>query len=323
MQSFRPLFSGSHLQTIGGQLARSFLKWPFGTKDSLVSVNNDIQLLLRASWHPKGNNQPALILLHGLEGSDASPYVVSTGILAYRHGWHVIRMNMRGCGDSLQLCPRLYNAGLTADLLAVCDWVSRRTPLFAICGFSLGAGLTLLTLAKEKHSLPKELLGAVAICPPLDMSLSANALELKQNWIYSSRFTRSLCSSYRKRQKLSPGHYQLDREIGIQTLREFDNTITAYYSNYQNAENYYQSVSAGPVLKNINHPTLVLASNNDPFIPTNTISHWQRANSVSIEIIEGGGHVGFVGASQAPRNFWIADRALEFLKSIKPMLTDT
>ena len=109
MISFRPLIPGAHLQTIGGQFVRSFLRWPFATEDSVVDAEDDVRLLVRASWQPSGVARPALLLIHGLEGSDEARYVVSTGILAFRAGYHVIRLNMRGCGDSLELCPRLYN----------------------------------------------------------------------------------------------------------------------------------------------------------------------------------------------------------------------
>ena len=316
MISFRPLIPGSHFQTIGGQFARSFLEWPFATEDSVVAAEDDVRLLVRASWQPDGRVRPALLLVHGLEGSDGSRYMISTGILAFNAGYHVIRMNMRGCGDSLELCPRLYNAGLTADLVAVFDWLAKRVPRFAVGGFSLGAGLTLLTLAREKQRLPAACAGAVAVCPPLDMSLCADALELRKNWIYQFRFTRSLCRSYRARQRLSPERFEKGRERGIASLRQFDDVVTAHYGGYGDAEHYYRTVSAGPRLAEIDRPTLVLGTDNDPFIPYNSIAHWPHSENVRVEIVEGGGHVGFLGASKAPRYFWGADRMLAFLHAI-------
>ena len=35
-----------------------------------------------------------------------------------------------------------------------------------------------------------------------------------------------------------------------------------------------------------------------------------------MEIVDGGGHVGFVGRSKAPGYFWGADRILGFLESV-------
>lgn len=301
---------------MGGQFVRSFLEWPFATEDSVVAAEDDVRLLVRASWQPDSMARPALLLVHGLEGSDEARYMLATGILAFNAGYHVIRMNMRGCGDSLELCPRLYNAGLTTDLVAVFDWLAERVPRFAVGAFSLGAGLTLLTLAHEKQRLPAACAGAVAVCPPLDMSLCADALELRKNWIYQFRFTRSLCRSYRARQRLSPERHEKGRERGITSLRQFDDVVTAHYGGYGDAEHYYRTVSAGPRLEEIDRPTLVLGTDNDPFIPYDSIAHWPHSENVRVEIVEGGGHVGFLGASKAPRFFWAADRMLAFLHAI-------
>jgi len=313
---FRPLLPGGHLQTLGGVLARSFLKWPFPSEDIVVEAGHDVRLLLRASWQEKGADRPALLLVHGLEGSDEAHYLVSTGVAAFRSGWHVVRMNMRGCGDSLSLCPQLYNAGLTGDLRAATEWLASRVARFAIVGFSLGAGLTLLTLARERRRLPGALKAASAVCPPLDMTRCADALEERANFIYQARFTGSLCASYKRRQRRAPERYELGRERGITTLRQFDDVITAFYGGYRNAEAYYQSVSTGPVLAELERPTLVLSSTNDPFIPLESVLHWQLSGAVTLEITKGAGHVGFVGPSCAPRFFWAADRVLRFFEQI-------
>lgn len=313
---FRPVISGSHVQTIGGHLVRSFLRWPFATEDHVVEADDDVRLLVRASWQPEGVAAPALVLVHGLEGSDEARYVISTGIFAYRAGFHVIRMNMRGCGDSIALCPLLYNAGLTPDLVAVANWLAHRVSRFSVGGFSLGAGLTLLTLAREQHRIPDAWVGAIAVCPPLDMSRCADALELKGNWIYQTRFTQSLCQSYRSRQRLSPERYQQGRERGVTTLREFDDVVTAHYGGYRDAEDYYRAVSTGPRLEKIDRATLVLGTDNDPFIPHESLTCWPHSDNVRVEVVEGAGHVGFVAASRAPRYFWAADRIVDFLHAI-------
>ena len=101
----------------------------------MVEAGQGVRLLLRASWQPGAREErPALLVLHGLGGSDASPYVVSTGRLAYARGWHVVRMNMRGSGDGEALCPLLYNAGLDTDLLAALSALSSLVPRIAVVG---------------------------------------------------------------------------------------------------------------------------------------------------------------------------------------------
>jgi predicted alpha/beta-fold hydrolase len=286
------------------------------TEEILVNGEDGTRLLVRASWQ-NDRTRPALLLVHGLEGSDSSGYMLSAGRLAFDAGWHVIRMNMRGCGESLELCPRLYHAGLTADLLAVARWLATRVSRFALFGFSLGGNLALLTAARERATLPDELAAVVAVSPPLDMSLCARALERPFSLPYQIRFMISLRASYRARQRLSPELYQAGRERGLRTLREFDSEITAFYCGYDDAEHYYGSVSPGPLLAFIDRPTLVLASADDPLIPASSVTRW-GAGEARIEVTPSGGHVGFVGRSRAPRGFWAAERAMAFLDGVAP-----
>ncbi len=281
----------------------------------MVDAGDGVRILLRASWQAE-REQPALLVIHGLEGCDRSPNVISIAALAYRLGWHVVRMNLRGCGDSLSLCPKLYNAGMTSDLLAVFRWIASRVSRFAVAGFSLGGNLTLLTLAKNRESLPDELAGVAAICPPLDMSACASALERPRNFLYQLQFVSSLNASYRKRQKLLPEAYETDRERGVSTVREFDDRITAFYGGYGDAEDYYRRVSPGPRLEAIDRKTLILAASDDPLIPEASMRKWARSEAVTLQIVDGAGHVGFVGRSKAPGHFWAADRVLGFLEDL-------
>lgn len=314
---FRPsaFLAGGHAQTLAGQVVRTALGWPFPSEDHVVDAAEGARLLLRVTWQPEGQERPALVLVHGLEGHDRSPYLLSTGTLAYRLGWHVVRMNMRGCGDALALSPHLYNAGLSSDLVAVSLWLARRVSRFAVVGFSLGAGMTLLALSREREALPDGLAAAVAVCPPLDMSRSADALERRVNWIYQNRFVVSLKRSYRNRQRLSNGRLAPGLERGLRTLRQFDDVITAYYGGYRDAEHYYRTVSAGPRLAQIDRPTLVLSPANDPFITPPAPDERPLSETVRVEVPASGGHVGFVGPTRAPRHFWAGERAISFLST--------
>lgn len=318
-RTFHPsaFLPGGHLQTVGGVVFRSGLRWRFPTEEILIGGEDGARLLVRASWQDD-SERPAVLLVHGLEGSDSSGYMLSTGRLLFDSGWHVIRMNMRGCGESLELCPRLYHAGLTTDLLAVARWLATRVSRFALFGFSLGGNLCLLTAAKERSKLPGELASVVAVSPPLDMSRCARALERPSSFLYQNRFMLSLRASYRARQKLSPELYQAGRERGLRTLREFDSEITAFYCGYDDAEHYYRVVSPGPLLAFIDRPTLVLTSADDPLIPLSSVTRWASSEDARIEVTASGGHVGFVGRSLAPRGFWAAERAMAFLEEVTP-----
>src|SRR3990172_10197188 len=125
---------------------------------------------------------------------------------------------------------------MTSALVAVFQCLASRVSSFAVAGFSLGGNLPLLPLARDRERLPDELSGVAAICPPLDMSASASALERKANRVYQLQFVTSLNASYRMRRELLPDAYEADRERGVSTVRQFDDKITAFYGGYRDAE---------------------------------------------------------------------------------------
>jgi len=316
-QGFRPapFAAGGHRQTILGYLCRHRLAWTPPTEDLVVEAEADARLLLRASWqaHPR-DKKPLLIIVHGLEGSDKASYVIALGRYAWARGWHVVRMNMRGAGESLLLCARLYHAGLDADILAALAAVSSISPRLALAGFSLGGSLSLLALGRRSERLPKGLRGVAAVSAPLDLGACADALERPSNVLYRRYFMRRLCGSYRRRQRLRPDLYEEGRERGLATVREFDEAITAPYGGFVDAADYYERCSAGPHLKRIDRPTLLLASADDPLVPADSVAAWDRPGAVHREMLLTGGHVGFVGATEAPGGFWAAERVLKFLE---------
>jgi hypothetical protein len=316
---FRPhsLISGGHRQTLLGYLCRRRLAWTPPCEDLVVTAGADVRLLLRASWQPGPRSlRPALLVVHGLGGCDRASYVLATGLHAWRDGWHVVRMNMRSAGDSLRICARLYNAGVDGDLLAALEAVAALVPAVGLVGFSLGGSLALLMLARNAPRLPAGLLGTVAVSPPLDLAACAAALERPANRVYQSYFMGNLRDAYRLRQRLRPDLYQPGRERGVATVRQYDEAITAPYGGYHDASHYYACSSAGPRLRDIVHPSLILASQDDPMVPADSVARWPlpEPGLVRREMLPTGGHTGFVARTQAPGRFWAAERALAFLR---------
>jgi predicted alpha/beta-fold hydrolase len=316
---FRPhsWLTGGHRQTLLGYWHRRRLRWPVAVEDLVVEAGDDVRILARVSWQPGPREErPALVLLHGLGGSDQSPYLYSTGAFAYSRGWHVVRMNMRGAGDGEALCPRLYNAGLDSDLLAVVEAVSRAVPRVAVAGFSLGGNVSLLLLGRRRDRLPSALRAVAAVSPPLDLSACASALERWDNRPYQHYFMARLREGYRSRQRRRPDLFPMGRERGLHTVREYDEAITAPHGGFGDADEYYAKSSAGPWLAAIDRPALVVAADDDPMIPRESVARWPLSSSVQREMVPTGGHVGFVAESAAPGRFWAAGRILDFLEDV-------
>jgi predicted alpha/beta-fold hydrolase len=234
-------------------------------------------------------------------------------------GWNVVRMNMRGAGDSASLCPRLYNAGLDTDLVAALAATGEISPHVGVMGFSLGANLALLALSRRADLIPAGLLGVVAVSPPADLAACAGALELPSNRVYQTYIMRSMRKSYRRRQRILPEIYERGRERGARTIRLFDEAITAPYGGFNNADDYYARCSCGPQLQHIRHPVLMLIAQDDPLIPCESVIRWQLPASgiVRREVLSTGGHVGFVAPTVAPGRFWAAERGMDFLADLE------
>ena len=318
INGFHPPFLavGGHRQTLLGFWHRRKLRWTLPVEDMVVDAGDGIRLLLRASWQAGPREaRPALVTIHGLGGWDEASYGLATGEYAYRMGWHVLRMNMRGAGDSARMCPRLYNAGLDTDLVAALEAVTRMAPRVAVVGFSLGANLALLALGRSSPRLPPGLLGVVAVSPPLDLAACVAALERPVNRLYQAYFLRNLRLSYRYRQRLCPELYEAGRELRPRTIREWDEAITAPYGGYASADEYYARSSAGPYVPKLDRRVLILSAQDDPLVPAASVARWPLPPSgmVQREITRTGGHVGFVGRTRAPGHFWAAERALRFL----------
>jgi predicted alpha/beta-fold hydrolase len=321
VSDFRPLrfLRGGHLQTLLGYWSRRNLRWAPGTEDLVVEVAGGVRLLVRASWQHERETRPSLVLVHGLGGSDRSTYSLATGSVAWGLGWNVVRMNMRGAGESEALCARLYHAGVDMDLLAVLEAVAARTPRLAPVGFSLGANLVLLTLGRQAARIPAGVFAAAAVSPPLDLAACADALSRAGSRVYERHYVRDLQRAYRRRQALLPELYATGRERGLRSIREYDDAITAHYGGFRDAADYYERSSAGRQLVRIERPTLILSAADDPMIPRESVARWPLPPSglVRREVLPTGGHVGFVAPTSAPGRFWAAERVMEFLEEFR------
>lgn len=307
---------GGHRQTLLGFWYRRRLRWRLPTEDLIADVGDGVRLLLRASWQPGDRaRRPAVLLVHGLGGWDLAAYGLATGTMAYAMGWHVLRMNMRGAGDSARVYAGLYNAGLDLDLVAAMVAVAAHTPYMGVIGFSLGANLALLALGRSGALVPPAVARAVAVSPPLDLAACVSRLESPTNRPYQAYFMRNLRNAYRYRQSLRPDLYEAGHELRPRTLREWDQMITAPHGGYVSGDEYYEKSSSGPYVAAIRHPTLLLAAEDDPLIPGESVAKWPLPASgvVVREMLPTGGHVGFVAPTDAPGRFWAAERAMAFL----------
>ncbi|HEV2711040.1 MAG TPA: alpha/beta fold hydrolase [Edaphobacter sp.] len=274
---FRPrrFLHNGHLQTIiGNYLPRTNTLPP--AESQLVEVSPatehqiSSQVLCHCHWQPEDvrATRPTAIIVHGLEGSSGSQYVVGNSNKLWQAGCNIVRMNMRNCSGTEALTPTLYHSGLSGDVAAVMRFFVDRHDLqsIALIGYSMGGNLILKLAGELGKTPPPQLRSVIGVSPVIDLAPSSDALHLLQNRIYEMKFVRAMTRRFRRKAALFPRAFDPNRAVGIGSLRDFDERIIALYSGFAGAEDYYYRVAAARVIDEITVPTLILNSLDDPFI---------------------------------------------------------
>jgi uncharacterized protein len=321
MKTFEPhpLLRNPHAQT----LASSFLPRRFPRLPRSVSRDFEVEPGTRirgeCHWQAAPRERPTLVLVHGLEGSSESGYMLGLAERAFVAGWNAVRLNQRNCGGTESLTPTLYNSGLSGDYSAVLAELIEgdSLPEIFFAGYSMGGNLVLKMAGELAGRSPRQLRGVSGVCPCVDLGLCADAVGLPRNFIYQEHFVRNLKQRMRRKAKLFPGKFNLCPMAGVRTLREFDDKITAKYCGFRDATDYYTRSSALRVVAEIQVPTLIVTSRDDPFVPFVSFSDPALANNANIRIIapERGGHCAFLSRYAGDARFWAEACVMEVFVS--------
>jgi len=275
-------------------------------------------------------DRPVLVIVHGLEGSCDSNYVVGIAEQGWRRGFHVVRLNQRNCGGTERLTPTLYNSGMSGDYRAVLDELAAVDGLTRIffAGYSMGGNLV-TKMAGELGNIDsgntasdigaRALRGICAICPAIDLAACADALEKPENYFYQRRFVKGLLERYARKATLFPKIYSFPGDFGkVRTVRQFDDVITAPCFGFRDAQEYYDSASARKVVANVRVPTLMITAQDDPFVPYESFAAARVTENPAIRFVapRHGGHCGFISGYGGAERFWAEARIAEFCAEV-------
>ncbi len=100
-------------------------------------------------------------------------------------------------------------------------------------------------------------------------------------------------------------------------MREFDDVITARYCGFADASDYYARSSASRVISEIRVPTLIIASQDDPFVPFGPFQNPAILGNRWITMLtpEHGGHCAFISREDGLERFWAEARIVEFCEN--------
>ncbi len=262
---------------------------------------------------------PALILLHGLEGSSKSRYAQSITQHFRLAGWTVVVAHFRGCSGFANRLARAYHSGDSAEIRFMLETVRSRFPAghWHAVGISLGGNALLKHLGESPNEVPW-LKAAAAISAPLDLVAAGNHLsdDRLNREIYSRHFLRTLRPKVLKKAQRFPGVIDTIRIHQARDLRDFDNAYTAPMHGFKDALDYWTQCSSKPWLKHICTPTLVLNARNDPFLPEAALPGPEYGNpSIHLHQPAQGGHVSFVTGTWPGNLGWLPRRIETFFTS--------
>ena len=312
-------FRGGHAQTLAAFFLSRRIEVP-PPEGRLIEVEPGIPVLCHCHWQ-KDRRALTLIVVHGLEGSSDSQYMLGITRNGLAAGMNVVRMNQRNCGGMDHCGPTLYNSGRSADVAAVARHLVERDgiPGFVLIGFSMGGNLVLKLAGEWASEGPAEFRGVAAVCPAVNLAASADALHQPGNRIYEYYFLLQLFRRYRRKVRLFPDSFDASRLRGVKTLRDFDERVTAYYCGFAGAVDYYDRAAATHVIDRIARPALVIHAANDPFIRLLPEARQKIVSNHNITYVEAGdgGHCAFVGERTGDAAYdgrWAEREVVEFSK---------
>ena len=309
-------FIGGHAQTVVGNFLprRNVLPVP---EERLFEVEPGMRVLCHCHWQRERTAAITLVIVHGLEGSSESGYVIGSGSKAWLAGMNVVRMNMRNCGGTEALGPTLYNSSMSADVGAIVQTLVAVEKLqrIALAGFSMGGNLVLKLLGEWGSEAPAQVKAGVGVSPAMDLAASADALHDPANRVYEWRFLRGLRKRVRRKATLYPDLYDLQYLRGLRSIRQFDDQITARYCGFDGAQDYYTRASSANVLERIAVPTLVLHAEDDPFIRVLPETREKLLSNPHIKYVETahGGHCAFMAQPNGYDGRWAERQAIGFV----------
>ncbi|HBS03463.1 MAG TPA: hypothetical protein DEA96_00760 [Leptospiraceae bacterium] len=351
---FRPVSGvrGPHAQTIATHLLG---RATFNSKKfksdlytvALPSPEGSMDRILLKIHRQKAREAPAVILVHGMEGSSESVYIIKLTEKLLSRGFHVVRMNLRQCGDGRDMARMTYNAAMTVDLHAACIFVHENlSEKMALVGYSLGGNLTLKYMGEPGTERARQIRNLrraqpdyleresplrrrwkdfplrlperwVAVSAPLDLKATQVRMDSERARIYREAFLEEF------KLRVDSGVYgELARNLPAahrrpDTFYRFDTLYTAPAAGYLGAEHYYEVGSGGTYLSRIKTPGLLLHALDDPMIPHEPIHEipWSQYKDIEVHFTLNGGHVGWLGRKhpEIPDRRWMDYRIETYL----------
>jgi predicted alpha/beta-fold hydrolase len=264
----------------------------------IVDCGDGVRLLGHYSSQAAAGRPPArdlAILLHGWEGSSDSIYVLSLGSHLFSLGCDVFRLNFRDHGPSHHLNEDIFHSCRLDEVVGAVRSIQQSLPdrRITIAGFSLGGNFA-LRVAAQAPQAGITLERSAAVCPVLRPHSTMEVLE--SGWsIYQKYFISKWKRSLRLKQKYFPKRYDFSQILAQKSIRTMTELLVQNFSEFSDLDAYLNGYAiTGDALANLQVPSHILISLDDPIIPAHDLQHLANTPHLHVTSIPNGGHCGFM-----------------------------
>jgi predicted alpha/beta-fold hydrolase len=283
----------SHVDTILPAYFSQKIK-PTYQRERLLTPDNDF---LDLDWVNRDKpDVPLVVIFHGIEGNSNSQYCRRMMNYIQNIGWSGVVLNFRGCSGEINLKPKFYHFGDTADMEWILSYLRKiRTNKIYAVGFSLGGHALLKFLGENTEQ--KFVSAAVALSVPFDIQKSVKHIDNGFNMIYRITILKTLMPKIKLYLQQINKDYVYDPNV--RSFEQFSRSYFLLFYNYKDINDYYHQTKYKQFLHKIKAPTLILQARNDPLVP---VENWPQKSELSastkLHSTKEGGHCGFIYYNQ-------------------------
>jgi predicted alpha/beta-fold hydrolase len=226
-----------------------------------------------------------VLLVHGLNGSSSSTYIIGMANVFLKRGCRVFCYNSRGA-KSPPKSNIFSHVGLSSDIKHTLDYILENYEgNVSLVGFSLGSNWVTKVLGEFTHSRIKM---GVAICCPFDFNLLNKTLSEG----IASKIVKFVMLNNYKRYVLKSIKDKLNFS-SCSTVEEVDSIILKMVG-IDNLEAFYKESSCVNYIDQIDKPFLFINTLDDPVVPSKIIPFDRCISNPNVGLILlKGGHLGF------------------------------
>ncbi|MFW5965921.1 MAG: alpha/beta fold hydrolase [Persicimonas sp.] len=240
--------------------------------------------------YARRESRTLVVLVHGLGGHAESAYMVDAAAAVDRAGLSCLRLCLRGAGGTGE---DIYHAGLTEELHAALSHPDfEGYEHLVVIGFSLGGHVALRAAVEGGH---RRLRAVGAVCPPLDLREVQRWLDAPARKIYRAYILNELRAMYARVARRGRAPTPMARIRPVRTLLEWDALTVVPRFGFDDPDDYYETMSVGPQLEDVQVPALIVAGRHDPMIPAHVAERFLEDSPALSEVcwVDDGGHVFF------------------------------